>query len=127
MLIKWTPEGVTDEDGNEIGSLFTGHVEIEIKPKLERLKMAQELQLEVKGGEVDLDAVGKLEKLDAILRTAVKKVCLKTSEGHKIESLDDLEAFAEGVKLSQHLIGTAINGLSLGKSLRPSSKPQSAT
>jgi hypothetical protein len=127
MRIKWTPEDVLDDEGNDIGQHFSGHVIIEVKPKIERLKIAQELRLSVKGGEVDVSAIDKLAKMDDILQDAVKEVKLKTTNGYDLKSLDDLESFAEGVQLSQHLLGIAINGLSLGKPLKPKSEQPSDT
>jgi hypothetical protein len=123
MIFKWTPAGVYNEAGDDVAENFEGHVKIEVKTKAERLRTATALQTELKGGEIGLDTLAKLDKTDAILADAVKEVRLKTKCGHVINSLDDLECFQEGILISQHLLGIAVNGLSLGKPQRPASAP----
>lgn len=121
MQFKWEPKEIFDDEGNDLGECFTGHIVVDVKPKIERLKLANKMQLDVKGGEVEIDAIGKLEKMDEVLKSAVVKVDLKTKDGQEIKTLDDLECFQEGILIGQHLIGIAINGMKLGKPSKPSS------
>lgn len=124
MEIKWEPAGVTDDDGNDLGELFSGHVMLEVKPKMERLKLAQSLSVSMNAkGEVDIkdDTMQKVEKADEVLRGAVKSVDLK-AEGVEIKSLDDLEMFEEGVLLTNEMLSVVLNGVKLGKRLSAKSK-----
>lgn len=127
MQFKWEPKGVFDDDGNDVGELFEGHVIIDVLPKTERLRMATELQTEIKSdGTLDLSQIDKLEKMGDIVNKCVKQVSLKAG-GYEIKSMNDLESFAEGVHLSNHILGICINGFSLGKPLKKkSAKPASS-
>jgi hypothetical protein len=120
MLFKWTPNGVLDSEGNDLGAMFSGHVELEIKNKVDRLKMAKGMELNVNGkAEVEAkDSIyEQVESADKIVRECVKSIELKVGE-IEIKSLDDLEMFQEGVVIVNEIFAVCLGGIRLGKHLK---------
>lgn len=117
MIFKWEPKGTLDSDGNDYGDIFEGFIELEIKGKMERLRMAKEAEMTVSSegeAEIKKDVLAQVEKAGKIVADCCKKVQLKAGK-HKIESIEDLEMFQEGVQLVSELLAICIGGIRLGK------------
>lgn len=117
MLFKWTPNGVLDNNGNDLGEIFQGFIEIDVKPKVERLKMAKQTETKIdENGEVSLDVsiIDQVESAAKIIASCVTKVELKAGD-IEIKTIDDLEMFQEGVFVVNEIFAICLGGIKLGK------------
>lgn len=118
MIFKWEPKGTLDSEGNDFGNIFEGYIELDIKPKMERLRMAKEAEMVVNSegeAEIKRDILAQVESAGKIVASCCKKVELKAGD-HKITSIEELEMFEEGVQLVTSLLSMCIGGIRLGKS-----------
>lgn len=119
MKMIWKPER-----SEAFKDIFEGEIVIDFPNKKDRLALTKELNVKLdNNGEVSLEGDEMLvlyEKLGGILETRVDSVCLiHLATGEKIESLEELEFWSDGMEIVNQITGMITRGPRLGEVSKP--------
>jgi hypothetical protein len=97
-----------------------GYAEIEIPRWSERMEIIKGLSLEIKDetNVATFQGLDAINKIIEIVKRFIKKVEVNLNNA-KIEDIEDLLCFEDGLKLIQELGGIVTNGIPLEKTSQP--------